>query len=98
MRILPIIALLVFFVIGCGNPKNVQLPQAPSNSDAIVKIVKGKKYKTTDLALISKLTADKNNPYEWFEDVKDTTAFFRNYEKQKKKFIRSWVLMINSFF
>lgn len=86
MRILTIITpLVLFFVIGCGNPKNVQLPPAPSSSDAVIKTVKGKKYKTTDLALISKLAADKNSPYEWFEDVKDTTKFFRNYEEQKKK-------------
>lgn len=85
VRILTIITpIVLFFVIGCGNPKNAQLPPAPSGSDAIIKTVKGKKYKTTDLALISKLAADKNNPYEWFEDVKDTTAFFRNYEKQRK--------------
>ena len=85
MRILPIIATLSFFVIGCGNTKNVQLPPAPANSDAVIKTINGKKYKTADLALISKLAADKNNPYEWLEDVKDTTPFFRNYEQQKKK-------------
>ena len=84
MRILTIIAMFLFST-GCGNKKNVQLPPAPANSDAIVKTVKGKKYKTTDLALISRLAADKNNPYEWFDDVNDTTAYFRNYEKQKKK-------------
>lgn len=84
MRVLTIIAVFLF-ITGCGNRKNAQLPPAPGNSDAIVKTVKGKKYKTIDLALISKLAADKNNPYEWFGDVNDTTAFFRNYEQQKKK-------------
>ena len=32
------------------------------------------------------LSPDKNNPYEWFDEIKDTTPFFRNYEKQKRKF------------
>ena len=84
MRILTIIAMFLL-ITGCANKKTVSLPPAPANSDAVTKTVKGKKYKTADLALISKLAADKNNPYEWFEDVNDTTAYFRNYEKQKKK-------------
>jgi hypothetical protein len=84
MRIFTAIALLVF-VSGCANKKDVKLPPAPASTDAIVKTVKGKKYKATDLALISNLAADKNDPYEWFDDIKDTTAFFRNNEKEKKK-------------
>ena len=85
MRIFAIIALFAFFIVGCSNKKTVPLPPAPANVEAVVKTVKGKKYKTADLALISTLAADKNNPYEWFDDIADTTAFFRNYEKQKKK-------------
>lgn len=85
MRTFTIIALLSFFIVSCGNKKTVQLPPAPASVDAIVKTVKDKKYKTSDLALISTLVADKNNPYEWFDEIEDTTAFFRNYEKQKKK-------------
>jgi hypothetical protein len=84
MRIFIAIPLLLF-VSGCANKKNVQLPAAPASIDAIVKTVKGKKYKTTDLALISKLAADKNDPYEWFDEIKDTSTFFRNNEKEKKK-------------
>jgi hypothetical protein len=84
MRIFIAIALL-FFITGCANKKNVQLPAAPASTDAIVKTVKGKKYKTTDLALISNLAADKNDPYEWFDDMKDTTAYFKKNEEQKKK-------------
>ena len=64
----------------------MQLPPAPTSIDTVVKTIKGKKYKTIQLALISNLVADKNNPYEWFDEIKDTTPFFRNYEKQKKKF------------
>jgi len=84
MRIFIATALLLF-ISGCANKKNVQLPPAPASVDAVIKTVKGKKYKTTDLALISNLAADKNDPYEWFDDIKDTTAFFRINEKEKKK-------------
>jgi len=91
MRIFTIIIFFAFLFVGCANKKTVQLPPAPTSTDAIVKIVKGKKYKTSDLALISNLPADKNNPYEWFEEIDDTTAFFRNYEKQKKKLEVSFI-------
>jgi hypothetical protein len=83
MKAFTIIAFLSFFIISCGNKKTVQLPSTPASVDAVVKSVKGKKYTTSDLALISNLAADKNNPYEWFDEIEDTTAFFRNYEKQK---------------
>lgn len=83
MRILTVIALIIF-ISGCSNKKSVQLPPAPADAEAIVKTINGKTYQTADLALISNLEADKNAPYQWFEDVNDTTAFFRNYEKRKK--------------
>ena len=85
MRIFTIIALISFFIAACSNKKNIPLPPAPTGVDAVVKTIKGKKYKTTELALISTLAADKNSPYEWIDDLGDTTAYFRNYEKQKKK-------------
>ena len=67
------------------------LPPAPANTDAVAKTIKGKKYKAAELALISTLISDKNNPYEWFDDVKDTTRFFRNYEQQKMKLVIQFI-------
>ena len=87
MRSFTIVALLTFFVIGCGNKKKDSLPPAPPNIDAVTKTIKGKKYKAAELALISTLISDKNDPYEWFDNVKDTTRFFRNYEQQKMKLV-----------
>ena len=86
MRFITIAAIICLFIFACGNSKTVNLPPAPANADAAAKTIKGKKYKTVQLALISNLVADKNNPYEWFDEIKDTTPFFRNYEKQKLKF------------
>ena len=91
MRSFTIVALLSFFVIGCGNKKTASLPPAPANTDAVTRTIKGKKYKAAELALISTLISDKNNPYEWFDDVKDTTRFFRNYEQQKMKLIIQFI-------
>ena len=85
MRVLTAVALITLFIAGCSNRKNVHLPPAPASIDAAIKAIQGKKYTAVDLALISPLVADKNNPYEWFDQVEDTTRFFRNYERQKKK-------------
>ena len=86
MRFFTIVGVICVFIFGCGNTKTVNLPPAPANADAVSKTIKGKKFKTTELALVSNLVADKNNPYEWFDEIKDTTPYFRNYEKQKMKF------------
>jgi len=85
MRSFPIFA-IILLIIGCGNKKTANLPPVPASPDAVAAIIKGKKFKTTELALISTLISDKNNPYEWFDEIKDTTTLFRNYEKQKMKF------------
>ena len=63
-----------------------QLPPVPASIDSVAKTIMRKKYKAAELALISKLISDKNNPYEWLDQIKDTTLFFRNYEKEKMKF------------
>ena len=86
MRVPTILAILSVLVIGCGNKKTARLPPAPSGIDSVAKTIIGKKYKAADLALISTLISDKNNPYEWFDEINDTTPYFRNYEKQKMKF------------
>ena len=86
MRFFTIVALLTFFVIGCGHKKTSSLPSAPTNVDSVIKTIKGKKYKTADLALISTLISDKNNPYQWFDEIGDTTAFFKNEKEGKMRF------------
>lgn len=86
MRFISLFIILTLLVTACGNKKTANLPPAPSEVNSVVTTVKGKKYKTTELALISTLISDKNNPYEWFDEIKDTTPFFKNYEKQKMKF------------
>lgn len=86
MRSFIVITIALFFFSACGNNKTALLPPAPANVNAVVKTITGKKYKATGLALISTLISDKNNPYEWFDQIKDTISFFRNYEKEKMKF------------
>jgi len=85
MRSILLFVIVTLLMISCRNKKIASLPSAPANTDTVIKTIKGKKYKATQLALISNLNSDKNNPYKWFDEIKDTTPYFRNYEKQKMK-------------
>jgi hypothetical protein len=88
MKLIALLLPFIVFAAACTNSKTVQvdLPPAPANIDSVKKIVAGKNYKTEKLAQISNLVADKNDPYEWFEEMKDTTPFFKNYQVQRMKF------------
>ncbi len=86
MRSISPFIIVTFLIISCGNKKTTSLPPAPADVNSVVTAIKGKNYKATQLGLISILISDKNNPYEWFDEMKDTTAFFMNYEKQQMKF------------
>ena len=86
MRSILVFVIISLLIISCGNKKTASLPPAPIDVNSVVTTIKGKQYKATQLGLISTLISDKNNPYEWFDEIKDTTPFFRNYEKQKLKF------------
>jgi hypothetical protein len=87
MKFLSFLLPVFFLAAACNNATvKVDLPPAPAQLDSVKKIVTGKKYKTEKLAQISNLVSDKNDPYEWFEEMKDTTAFFRNYRDQRMKF------------
>jgi hypothetical protein len=85
MRFILLFVIINLLMISCGNKKTASLPPAPADVNSVVTTIKGKKYKATQLGLISTLISDKNNPYEWFDQIKDTTPFFKNYEKQKMK-------------
>ena len=87
MKSLSFILTALFFLSACNTATvQVDLPPAPASMDAVKKMITGKKYNTEKLAQVSNLVADKNDPYEWFEEMKDTTAFFRNYRDKRMKF------------
>lgn len=85
--LLPVIA----FWACNSSTVQVDLPPAPANMDSVKKMITGKKYVTEKLAQISNLVGDKNDPYEWFEEMKDTTPFFKNYQTQRMKFAVQFV-------
>ena len=86
MRSILSFIIVSLLIISCGNRKTASLPPAPVDVNSVKTTITGKKYKATQLGLISTLISDKNNPYEWFDEIKDTTPFFKNYERQQMKF------------
>lgn len=88
MKLIALLLPFIVFAASCTNSKTVEvdLPPAPANMDSVKKMITGKKYVTEKLAQVSNLLADKNDPYEWFEEMKDTTPFFKNYQAQRMKF------------
>lgn len=79
-------AIFVLILTACAGKRSIELPPAPAGKEAVKKELNGKKFKTEKLALISTLAGDRNNPYEWFEDIKDTSLFFRKYRDDRMKF------------
>jgi hypothetical protein len=88
MKLLSLLLTSLVFITACNNTTTVHidLPAAPANMDSVKKMITGKKYVTEKIAQVSNLVADKNDPYEWFEEMKDTTPFFKNYRDQRMKF------------
>jgi hypothetical protein len=86
MKSINLLPLILIFIFSCtsGNQRP-ELPAAVTSNDAVIKGIKGKKFKTDKLALLSNFMADKNYPYEWFSELKDTSAFFKNYETEQMK-------------
>ena len=83
MRSITTFILVCLLMMSCDNKKTANLPPAPADVNSVVTTIKGKKYKATRLGLISLLNSDKNNPYEWFDEINDTTLFFKNLERQQ---------------
>lgn len=64
----------------------IQLPAKPASIDDAAKTVKGKSYETKKVAIVSVFEMDKENPYQWMNDMDDTTTHFRDYLKKRMSF------------
>jgi hypothetical protein len=81
--------ILLVLIFSCTEKKQ-SLPPAAESKETINKFIKGKNYKSEKLALLSPFKMDKENPYQWFDEMKDTSAFFKNYEKERMSFSLSF--------
>jgi hypothetical protein len=83
--------ILAIMLPACTGKKKIELLPPPAGKEAVSKELSGKKYHTEKLALISTLAGDRNNPYEWFEDIKDTSIFFKKYRDDRMKFALQFI-------
>ena len=83
MKQLIILPGLSLIFISCTNNSKetaaTALPSKPASIDAVLSIVKQKKYTAEKIATLSPFEMDKENPYDWFDDKKDTSSFAREF-------------------
>jgi len=80
--------LAIAALLSCNSKTStvIELPAKPASVDAAAKTVKGKSYETKKVAIVSIFEMDKENPYEWMNDMDDTTKHFRDYLKDRMSF------------
>lgn len=83
--------LFIAFFFSCNNNSNepkqetTDIPATPAGIEAVAKTVIGKNFTAYKIATLSPFEMDKENPYDWLDDKKDTTAFTRNYVAERMK-------------
>jgi hypothetical protein len=89
MKIIVLFLSVSLFFIACNNSnttEHVPVPSAPSSAATASQSVKGKMYETKKVAILSSFKTDTEGPYEWMNDSKDTTDFFKNYLAERMAF------------
>lgn len=76
---------LIVLLYSCTEKKQ-SIPPVAESGEMIQNLIRGKRFKTEKLALLSPFKMDKENPYPWFDEMKDTSSFFKNYEKERMAF------------
>lgn len=93
MKVLLFALAVATLVISCSNDKKNEtaVPAKPASIDAVKQFVKGKNYQTKRVATVSPFDMDKENPYEWMDEMKDTSTFFKNYLNERMSFTLNFV-------
>lgn len=87
-----LLSLVVLLALSCNDKKEaVTIPKAPVSAESIQKEIKGNEYATSQLALASPFELETTPSYDWMEDMKDTTEFFKKYYSERKKFSLSFL-------
>jgi hypothetical protein len=86
-QLLCLLCTVLFFSCNTSKTKkeSVDIPAAPTGVDAVAQTLKGKNYSVLQVATISNFEMNKDNPYDWMDGKKDTTAFSRNYVTERMK-------------
>jgi len=85
-----LIFLCTALFISCNSNKTeskqkTETPPSPTGIADVAQILKGKNYSVLQVATISNLQMDKDNPYDWMDGKKDTTAFTRKFVAERMK-------------
>ena len=67
-----------------SKQKTETLP-SPTGIADVAQVLKGKNYSVQQVATISNFEMDKDNPYDWLDGKKDTTAFTRKFVTERMK-------------
>lgn len=83
--------ILAFVLLSCSEKKeSINLPQSPESEADIKKSIVGKHFTTSRIALASPFELEEKPSYDWMEEMKDTTLFFKTYLQERKKFSLSF--------
>lgn len=80
--------LLCFPVVlfSCGNngekTEKLSLPPKPGMVNEVLNIIKEKNYSAVKIATLSPFEMDAANPYTWFDELKDTASFTKDFLKE----------------
>jgi hypothetical protein len=78
---------LSLIIISCSNNNKetaaTALPPKPASTDAVLNIIKQKNYTAEKIATLSPFEMDKENPYDWFDEKKDTSSFTKTFLKER---------------
>ena len=93
MRTIFLLLTITLIAESCGNSagETVTIPAKPASPDAVKQYVKGKTYKSIKAGTASTFEIDKENPYQWLDEKKDTTKFVRNYLAERLQFTLQFV-------
>jgi hypothetical protein len=87
MKQLIILLGLSLIIISCTNNSKgtaaMALPSKPASIDAVLNIIKQKNYKAEKIATLSPFEMDKENPYDWFDEKKDTSSFAKRFLNER---------------
>jgi hypothetical protein len=82
-----ILSLTVVVIYSCSNSDKPvsRVPAYPASQAVAKELVKGKKFTTSEVATISPFVMDKENPYQWIDGKKDSSAYTLNFRDERLK-------------
>lgn len=93
MKLILSTLLVAIAFASCTNDTStsITLPARPASAEAISQFVKGRLFETKKVATLSPFDTGNESPYEWMNDSKDTSKFFRDYLTERMGFTLQFI-------